>query len=193
MVKRKRDFTSEYRARIARGVAKRLSRSQARGHRKPGEASISKRRAERALEDHKLQTALRLIRQGQSVTTAAKQTNTSPETLKSKLIESGAIEKRGRKWLVKGSLPRRVLIFSGGREHIITVGDFKAASLIGKYMSHVGWFSTTNEKSHLKKFAGKSVTDINGKSYPFETRPNVLLRLLHAGGNSFEQIYRIVV
>jgi len=193
MAKRKRDHHREYLARIARGAARGLSRSQARGHRKPGEALVSKRKAERALEDHKLQTALRLIRQGQSITTAAKQTNTSPETLKSKLTESGAIEKPGRKWLVKGSLPRRVMIFSRGRERIITVGDFKAASLVGKYMSHVGWFVTSNDISHLKPFAMKSVTDINGKSYLLETRPNVLYRLSHAGGSSFEQVYRIVV
>ena len=51
-------------------------------------------------------------------------------------------------------------------------------------MSHVGWFLRTNEKSHLKKFVGKSVADINGTSYVLEARPDVLLRLLHAGGTA---------
>jgi hypothetical protein len=38
-----------------------------------------------------------------------------------------------------------------------------------------------------------SVTDISGKTYPFETRPNALYRLVSAHDQSFEHIYRIVV
>ncbi len=193
MVKRKRDGKEEYRQRIARGAAKGLSRSQARGHPKANEASAKRTGRITTLDDAKLQMGIRAFRTKKSFAKAAKVAQISPERLRSYAHEKELIEKRGRRWFLKLDLPRRVLIFSGGRERIITVGDFKTASFIGKHTSHVGWFSTTNEKSHLKKFVGKSVTDINGKSYLLETRPNVLYRLLHAGGNSFEQIYRIVV
>jgi hypothetical protein len=57
----------------------------------------------------------------------------------------------------------------------------------------VGWFLTTNDKSHLKPYAKKYVTDTDGKTHLLETRPNVLYRLSHTGGRSFEQVYRIVV
>ncbi len=193
MVKRRRDSKKEYRRRIARGAAKGLSRSQARGHPKAHEASAKRTKRISALDDAKLQMGIRALRKEKSVNKAAKVAQISPERLRAYAQEKKLIEKRGRRWFLKLDLPRRLLIFSDGRERTITVGDFKTASFIGNYMSHVGWFSTTNEKSHLKKFVGKSVTDINGNSYLLETRPNVLYPLLHAGGNSFEQIYRIVV
>jgi hypothetical protein len=94
---------------------------------------------------------------------------------------------------VRRDLPRKVLIFSDGKEVTITVGDFHAASLVGKYMAHVRWFQETNNIRHLKPFVGRLVVDIDGETYPLETRPNVLYRLSGAGGSSFEQVYRIVV
>lgn len=192
MVKRRRDYRSEYRRRMARGLAKGQSKAQARGHRAAGESPSSKRRTSKALEDAKLQTALRVLRKDKSFARAAKEAGLSTERLRTYATEKKIIEKHNGRWQLKGSLPRRVMIFSNGREHTITVGDFKAASLVGRYMSHVGWFLTTNDKSHLKRFAKRSVKDIKGKSYLLETRPNVLYRL-NATGNSFEQIYRIVV
>jgi hypothetical protein len=194
MAKRKRDYAKEYRARIARGRAKGLSRSQSRGHRKAGEASASTRRATRKLEDHRLQEALRLIRQGRSIGAAAKEIGTSAENLQNQLIESGAVEKRGRRWRVSEKLPRDTMIFSGGRVHHIRVGNYSAASLVGKYMAAVRRFVRyDNDPKHLKPFAKKSVTDINGKLYPFEVRPNVVHRLANTGRTSFEEYYRIVV
>lgn len=189
----KRDYAAEYRRRIERGLAKGLSRSQARGHRRASESPSSKGQSSKALEDTRLQTALRSLRRHKNFTKAAKEAGLSTERLRTVATEKGILEKRGGRWQLKGSLPRRVMIFSGGRERIITVGDFKAASLVGKYMSGVGWFLTTNDKSYLKPFVKKSVTDINGKSYPLETRPGLLYRLSHSGGSSFEQVYRIVV
>lgn len=193
MAKRKRDFKAEYRRRVERATAKGLSRSQARGHRRASEAKVAKNRAEKALEDAKLQMGLRYLRKDKGFSKAAKQAHISPERLRTYAEEHGIIEKRGRRWVIKNDLPRRVLIYAGGRERQIVVGDFKAASLVGKYMSAVGWFLTSNDKSHLKPFIGKTVADIEGKPHPLETRPGTLYRLSHAGGSSFEQVYRIVI
>lgn len=193
MVKRKRDFKAEYRRRIERALAKGLSRSQARGHRRAREIKTTKSRAERAMEDAKIQTGLRFLRKNKSFNKAAKEAHISPERLRTYAEEHGIIEKRGRRWVIKNDLPRRVLIYADGRERQIVVGDFKAASLVGKYMSAVGWFLTTNDKSHLKPFIGKTVTDMDGKPHALETRPKLLYRLSHAGGSSFEQVYRIVI
>ena len=193
MPRAKRDHAAEYRRRIKRALAKGLSKSQARGHRRATEAKVAKSRTEKVLDDAKLQMGLRFFRKEKSFSKAATEAHISPERLRSYAIENGIIEKRGSRWTIKDKLARRLLIFSGGREHAITVGNLKAASLVGKYMSAVGSFLRSNDKSYLKPFIGKSVTDTDRKSYVFETRPNVLYRLSHAGGSSFEQMYRIVV
>jgi hypothetical protein len=193
MVKRKRDFKTEYQRRMKRALAKGLSRTQARGHRRPSEAKPAKAHAERALEDAKLQMGLRFLRKEKSFNKAAREAHISPERLRTYAVEKGIVEKRGRRWVIKQDLPRQVLIFSDGRERRIVVGDFKSASQVGKYMSAVGWFVRTNDTSYLRPFLGKTVTDRDGKPFTLETRPNVLYRLSHAGGSSFEQIYRIVI
>lgn len=193
MVKRKRDFQAEYRRRVERALAKGLSKAQARGHRRATEAKVAPTRAQRELEDAKLQMGLRFLRKEKNFSKAAKEAHISPERLRTHALEKGIIEKRGRRWLIRHDLPRRVLIFSRGHEFQIIVGDFKAASLVGKYMSAVGWFLKTNDISHLEPFIKKTVKDIDGKIHPLETRPNVLYRISLDGGSSFEQIYRIVV
>ena len=191
--KRNRDFAAEYRRRIQRGLSKGLSKSQARGHRRPSEVKVTKTAKQKALEDHRLQLGLRFLRKEKSFAKAAHEAGLSQERLRTEAIEKGIVEKRGRRWFIKHDLPRRVPIFTGGREKIITVGDFSEASLVGKYMSAVGWFLRTGDERHLKPYVGKRVTDIAGDSYPLEVRPNSLHRLANAGVSSFEQIYRIVV
>lgn len=190
---RNRDYSAEYRRRIRRGKALGLSNALARGHRRASESGALRKRSERALEDIKLQTGLRVFREEKSFAKAAREAHLSSEKLRRYAIENGIVEKRGRRWVIKDKLARRLLIFSGGHEHVITVSNFKAASLVGKYMSAVGSFLRSNDKAYLKPFIGKSVTDIDRNSYVFETRPNFLYRLSHAGGSSFEQMYRIVV
>lgn len=191
--KPKRDYRAEYKRRIERALSKGLSKSQARGHRRSSEAAASNARALSPLEDAKLQMGLRYLRKEKNFTKAAKEAQISPERLRTYAIEKGIIEKKGRRWVIKRDLPRRVLIFTKGREKTITVGDFAQASLVGKYMSAVGWFVRTNAIRRLRPFIGKSVTDIDGAAYPLETGPNTLHRLLNSGVSSFEQIYRIVV
>jgi len=193
MVKRKRDFKVEYRRRVERALARGFSKAQARGHRRATEAKVAKTRAERTLEDAKLQMGLRFLRKDKSFSKAAKQAHISPERLRTYAEEHRIIEKRGRRWVIKNDLPRRVLIYADGRERKIVVGDFKAASLVGKYMSAVGSFLNSNDGSYLKPFISKTVTDIEGKPHALETRKNLLYRLSHAGGSSFEQVYRIVI
>ncbi len=76
---RKRDFKTEYIRRIARGTAKGISRSQARGHPKPKEPSVSSKRPPKPIEDERLQLAFKVLRQEKSLSAAARAAEISPE------------------------------------------------------------------------------------------------------------------
>jgi hypothetical protein len=140
-----------------------------------------------------LQRALKALREKKSLTAAAKAARVSPERLRAAGIEKGAIEKHGRRWAVRTSLPRKVLIYSEGREYTPTVGNLDEASLAGKYINAVGDFWTTANPAYLEEFKGRAVTDINGLAYPLETSPNALFRLRKLTRTSFHEVYRIAI
>jgi hypothetical protein len=191
--KRPRDYAAEYERRIARALTKGLTRSQARGHPRAGEAPVSSKLPHKPIPDDRLQQALRVLRQDKSLTAAAKAAHVSPERLRHVARSKGAIKKQGRRWIVEPELPRRMLIYSRRKALPITVGDYASASLVGRYMSAVAYFLGHPDRGLLQPFVGQSVTDISGKQHPFETDPNWLYRLVSAGGESFESVYRIVL
>jgi hypothetical protein len=154
---------------------------------------IKARKQANVIEDTKLQHALQVLRQDKTLAAAARAAHVSPERLKREAARKGGIKRRKRRWIVNPDLPRRMPIYSRGRQIVVTVGDFPSASLIGRHMSAVGKFLKSNDQKLLQPFVGQSVTDISGKSYPLETNPNTLYRLGSAGGETFEQVYRIVV
>jgi hypothetical protein len=193
MVRAHRDYKAEYARRIARAVAKGISRSQARGHPKPTEAIVGSRRPARPIEDDRLQLALKVLRQEKSLTAAAQEAKVSPERLRHYATEKNIVERQGRRWIVRQQLPRRMLLFSDGRALQVVVGDFASASKVGRFMSAVSAFLRTNNPAGLREFEGMSVADISGKTHVFETRPNALYRLASAHDQSFEHIYRIVI
>ena len=188
--KPKRDYRAEYQRRIERGLTKGLSRSQARGHPKAKEKNIRK---PRPIADDAFQISLKALRSGKTLAEAAATIRVSPERLRNQAKERGVIRRQGRRWVVKATLPRRMLIYSEGEASAIIVGTFHNASKVGRYMAAVRKFLRRNNPAYLKPFIGKSVTDKNGKSYIFETNPNAIYRLSASGGESFEQVYRIII
>jgi hypothetical protein len=193
MSKGKRDYRAEYRRRIGSGAAKGISRSQARGHPKPREAAVAPRHTQKPIEDDRLQLAFKVLRQEKSLSAAAKAAKISPERLRHYATQRDIIERQGRRWIVRHRLPRRMLLFSDGKALQVVVGDFDAASKVGRFMSAVSHFLRTNNPAGLREFEDASVTDVSGNIHAFETRPNTLYRLASAHDQSFEQIYRIVV
>ncbi len=193
MSRKPRDYRAEYARRIEKALAKGFTRSQARGHAKASEAPISTRRSPKPLEEARLQRALKELREKKSLSGAAKAARVSPERLRAAALSKGAIEKRGRRWTVKPELPRQVLIYSEGRERIITVDNFAEARIAGQYIDAIGRFLTSADPKFLKPFEGTSVKDRADRVYPLETNPNALFRLRKLTRTSFEEVYRIVV
>jgi hypothetical protein len=83
-------------------------------------------------------------------------------------------------------------MFSYGRQVIVRVKS-RSASQIGRYMAAVRIFLNTNDPAGLANYSKRSVKDAAGKLHPFETNPNTLYRLSSAGGEPFEEVYRIVI
>src|SRR4029077_15698318 len=156
MSKGKRDYVAEYARRIARAVAKGFSKSQARGHPKVAEAVIGATRAAKPVEDDRLQLALKVLRQEKSLTTAAREAKVSPERLRRYATEKNIIVRRGRRWMVRHELPRRMLLFSDGRAVQVVLCDFTSASKVGRFMSAVSQFLRTNNPAGLQEFEGIS-------------------------------------
>ncbi|WP_298161779.1 hypothetical protein [Acidocella sp.] len=204
MSKGPRDYKAEYARRITRGLEQGLSRSQARGHPKPLEPakatitkatkSVGTRKPAKAPKfDRRLEDGFRALRDGQTLTASAKSVRVSPERLRRYVAETGMAERKGNRWIIGPDVrPRIMQMFSNGEAVKITV-DPDEARLVGAYHSAVGRFLNTNDPDFLGLFDGQSVTDITGKSYPFETDPNALYRLSETGSESFEDVYRIVV
>ena len=140
----------------------------------------------------RLERGLRVLAETHDLTAAALAIRVSPEQLKQAARRRRAIRKQGKRWAITSHLPRRMPIFTDGRQLAISVRS-RSASLIGRYMSAVGEFLRKNDPSRLTEFVKRSVRDTRGRSYVFETNPNALYRLSSAGGDLFEDVYRVIL
>ncbi len=150
-----------------------------RAHRRPG------------ISDARLERGLGVLRETKDIKAAARAIRVSVDRFKRAAKRRNLIRRQERNWIVVRRLRRKMPIFTDGKQLAITANS-KSASLIGRYMSAVGQFLKTNNPKFLAEFKGRSVKDVSGKVYQFETDPNVLYRLSSAGGEPFEEVYRIV-
>lgn len=144
------------------------------------------------ISDTRLERGLRVLSETNDIATAARSIRVSVDRFKRAAKHRNAIRRQERNWIVVRRLQRNMPIFSDGRQLAITVRS-KSASLIGRYMSAVGQFLKTNDPKFLAEFKTRGVKDVSGKVYQFETDPNELYRLSSAGGEPFEEVYRIVL
>ena len=139
---RQRDYKAEYQRRITSAKRRGLSRSQARGHAKAGEARL---KSPPAINDAKLIDALAAFEQGKSVGQAAKAAGVSPERFSRYLQDQGLVTKAERRWRFVGKPHCEMLVISNGDMAMLKLASFEQASLNGKYLKA---FTRQNE---LKK------------------------------------------
>jgi hypothetical protein len=127
------------------------------------------------------ETALRVLgrsrRFGESLTKAARDAHTSPETVRRYLGRSG-YRKVGGRWKPtrSDSFVRRMAFYEEGRERAVTVRGSKTASLLGRYDRDVRTFleDPARDPSVLKKWEGETFRDAAGNPHTFETDPTRL-------------------
>ncbi len=185
---RKRDYRKEYERRIANAAKRGLSRSQARGHARAGEAPV---KAKPVQSDEHLEAALRLLRQTGNQSRAAKEAGVSAERFRRFLRANSLAERQGKRWHVTDNRTRTMRVRTGGEERLIELCDFEQASLNGRHLAATETFSRTNDIDLLRPFEGQSVIGADGQSYPLETNPSALHRLFNAGGEEFHVIYQL--
>jgi hypothetical protein len=189
---RKRKLSPAYARRIARGLAKGLTRPQARGHPAAGEKYISKRPTP-SLKEHKLQLVIKEMKEGKSLTASARHAGVQPETVRRTLRSAKLLRKKRKRWVIRDDIPTHMLLYAEREARSVIPAEGKNRSAVGKFMNAVKAFLRTNDPAALAPFAGKSVRDIAGKQHRFETDPHELYRLASIGTEKFEDIYKFIV
>lgn len=189
----RRDYRAEYARRLAHGGARGLTRGQARGHPELGRPYASGRelvpRYDPALEE-----GLKEVRAGATISRAARYAGVREERLRRYLVSTGVADRERGRWRIgPDRRPRVVVLYSRGRAIEIVVPGYGEARRVGQYMAATGQFAEQVDAAVLTPFKGEAVPDVRGGLHPFETNPDELLRLLSAGPEPFEQVYRIVV
>ncbi len=181
-----------YRRRIERGLARGASRSQARGHPGRGESYLSWHPAARKWQPE-LEKGLQKMREGDSLSQAAKKIHVSPGRLRTYLEHQHVVEQRGRTWKPsRDSRLRDVEIISQGEVRVITVRGYEPAKLAGEYMADVGRYLDTNDIAYLTPYKGQTITDTHNTVYELETDPNIPYEVDFSGAPSYEDVYRIL-
>ena len=186
----KRDYKAEYARRKARGLARGLTLSQARGKPKPGEALISGK-SKTPTNTPKINDAIKAMNNGRSMTVAAKDVGVSPERLAWVLAKNQLGAKQGRRWVIGDRRPRQIPMIKNARLKAVTVPSFAEASRAGQYHNDIRRFFRTQDTGFLEPYQGEGLTDVKGEFHPFETDPNTLIRYALKDEPVFHEIYRI--
>lgn len=193
---KQRNFAEEYRRRIARGVARNLTRSKARGHPRTGESYASSRsgKLKSAKPDAALRRALAAMRSGTSLGATAKAHKVSRERLSAYAKSRGGATYGKRRWSFRPNDRFRIPIIAKGHRNPVTiwVADEEAAKLAGEHYNEAG---RAVEKPILfpafkKRWDGVTISDVKGKEYAFATDPNDIYRVLHADEIDWSRIYQ---
>lgn len=176
-------LTPAYRKRLQSGKVKGLSRSQAYGHAKPKEVSA---RAIQASKPYlpKLSTLTKSfkvaqrMKNGESMTHAAKMEGISAATLKRWLNDLGFIQfdANSKRYRASGTLAALEIYIKPGELKRLVV-DNSTASVLAKYLNRVMNAVKHNDGKLLDKYSRIAIYDVYGKSYRLVTDLDSLIVL----------------
>lgn len=135
--------------------------------------------------------ALRLMREGKSLTAAARTAKTDPRTLKKYGAEAIRQEDLFYAPTPTDRLRRRMRVLTPKGLKIVDVWSSKTASRVAQHMAAFHHYLKTNDSSRLAPFRGVRFR-VRGEVLTFVTDLRTLERLAHAGEVSFEDLYENV-
>lgn len=149
-------------------------------------------RSDQAMRERALEAVALMRREDLSLDAAASRVGTHPAVVI--LYANQALKKVGDEYeaLPSDKLERGLAFPTTTGSATVVVGSSEDATAIGEYFNAVRSYVRTGDASKLADFAGQSVTDVDGKQWPFITDPRVLKRLGNAGVLSFADLYREV-
>jgi hypothetical protein len=191
---RQRDHQADYKRRIERALAKGLSRAQARGHARFGEAGLTSRPGPQS--DDRLESALKRLRAGKALDQTATEFRISRERLSRYIkIHAGAERSHGR-WIFNDQRRRTVEFFAVGHtQPVITdVIGYEPARLAGQHWDEAHEVLADHDllPAFARKWEGVTIRDANGVRFALSTDPNEIYRAAHATERPFDEIYRLV-
>jgi hypothetical protein len=194
---RPRRYDVEYARRVRNALARGLTRSQARGHPAAGTPHISGRgkKLKSSKPDRTLEDAIKAIRQGETLTAAAKNAGVSRERLSAYAKQYAGAARHGRRWTFNDARVRRIPIIAAGEVSFLTikVPGFEPAHLAGQHFDEASKALEDHElfPSFIERWTGVSITDVNGNDHLFATEPSQLYRVIGADEIDWARIYHL--
>lgn len=189
---RKRNYRDEYRRRMANAAKRGLSRSQARGHARQGEAPI---RPKSIKIDPILEDAIKAMRAGATLSATAKRFHVGRERLATYAKKHAGASRRGRGWSFNDKRERRVPVIVAGKPHFVAirVEGHGPAELAGQYYAEASAAVENPElfPPFIAKWEGRTIADTRGLEYVFSTDPNQIFRAIAGEEIDWSRIYHL--
>ena len=146
-------------------------------------------RTDPAARERSLEALQQMRSEGLSLTRAARQSHTTPTTVR-KYVGSAVRQTRSGRYVATPSdrLTRRVWFLTKGGKVEVAVRGSRPASRIARYMAAVDRYLRTGNTDTLAEFRGQSIRAGN-RTYVFLTNTAALDRLAQVGEVSFERLY----
>ena len=139
----------------------------------------------RAAQNRALHVLARMRRTGETLTAAAREEHIDPRTVRKYLGPELRGLREGRTQPTKVDRRRRGMLVPTLLGNVPeTIRGSKQASLLGRYMSAVGYFLRTGKAKRLKEFEGRSIA-----GHLLITDPETLTSLAQAGALQLDEIY----
>jgi len=141
----------------------------------------------RAAQNRALHVLARMRRTGETLTAAAREEHIDPRTVRKYLGPELRGLREGRTQPTKVDRRRRGMLVPTLLGNVPeTIRGSKQASLLGRYMSAVGYFLRTGNAKRLKEFEGRSIA-----GHLLITDPETLTSLAQAGALQLDEIYAL--